>query len=159
MLGRMEGKNRLTYRVAQAEDQRVVVQLLNELVDELGPSEMADRVKPLLDDDIRLALQSPQVRIFLAELDGEPVGLSRGDVLTTDPIFRLRDDHRCGYVDQMFVRASYRDRGIGAQLLRLCEDWFREQGIGHSILHAAPKAVRFYARIGYQPNREMFKRL
>ena len=33
---------------------------------------------------------------------------------------------------------------------------------GHVVvadLHAAPKAVRFYAREGYQPNREMFKKL
>ena len=93
------------------------------------------------------------------EVDGEAVGLSRGDVLSEDPIFRLRDDHRCGYVDQMFVRPAYRQQGVGAQLLEMCEGWFREQGIGHCLLHAAPRAVRFYARIGYQPNREMFKKL
>jgi GNAT superfamily N-acetyltransferase len=159
MLPAMDGAGKLTYRVAGAKDLRVVVDLLGELVDELGPHDMAERVKPLLDEDIRIALASRAVRVFLAEVDGQPVGLSRGDVLTTDPIFRLRDDHRCGYIDQMFVQAAYRDRGVGAQLLRLCEDWFREQGIGHCLLHAAPKAVRFYARIGYQPNREMFKRL
>lgn len=155
----MEVAGQLTYRIASEQDHDLVVRLLGELVDELGPTDMADRVKPLLQGDIRLALASPQVRIFIAQLDGVPVGLSRGDVLTTDPIFRLREDHRCGYVDQMFVRAGHRDRGIGAQLLKLCEDWFREQGIAHCLLHAAPKAVRFYARIGYQPNREMFKRL
>jgi GNAT superfamily N-acetyltransferase len=159
MLPAMDAAGKLTYRVAGAKDLPVVVDMLGELVDELGPNDMADRVKSLLEEDIRLALVSKAVRIFLAEVDGEAVGLSRGDVLTTDPIFRLRDDHRCGYIDQMFVRAAYRDRGLGAQLLRLCEDWFRDLGIGHCLLHAAPKAVRFYARVGYQPNREMFKRL
>lgn len=148
-----------TFRVATPQDHQAVVDLLGELVDELGPDEMADRVKPLLYEDIRIALRSPNIRIFLAEIGGEPVGLSRGDVITADPIFRLRDDHRCGYIDQMFVRQAYRDLGLGGRLLRLCEDWFREQSIGHCLLHAAPKAVRFYARVGYQPNREMFKKL
>lgn len=149
----------IKYRVASPADCALVVGLLGELVDELGPNDMADKVKPLLDDDIRLALNTPTIRIFLADIDGQTVGLSRGDILTADPIFRLRDDQRCGYIDQMFVRAGYRDHGLGAVLLRMCEDWFREQGIEHCILHAAPKAVRFYARVGYQPNREMFKRL
>ncbi len=147
------------FRVATGADHAVVVQLLRELVDELGPSDGAGRVKVLLDEDIKIALASPQIRIFLVEIDGHPVGLGRADVLTTDPIFRLRDDHRCGYIDQMYVRPAFRDRGLGSQLMRRCEDWFRQQGIAHSLLHAAPRALRFYAREGYMPNREMFKRL
>ncbi|MEM6732095.1 MAG: GNAT family N-acetyltransferase, partial [Myxococcota bacterium] len=149
----------VTYRVAESLDHEIVVAMLRELVDELGPSDTAPRIKLRLDGDIRAALESADVRIFLAEKDGDVIGLSRGDILTGDPIFRLRDDRRCGYVDQMFVRPAYRSTGVGAHLLGLCEDWFREKGIGHALLHAAPRAVRFYAREGYQPNREMFKRL
>ena len=148
-----------SYRVAIPSDHTITVKLLEELVDELGPPEVAARVKMHLNDDTRQAFASPHVRIFLAEVDGRVIGLGRADVLTTDPIFRLRDDHRCGYVDQMYVRPGYRDRGIGSRLLSLCENWFRQQGIGHSLLHAAPKAVHFYGREGYQANREMFKRL
>ncbi len=148
-----------SFRVASPADHAIVVRLLEELVDELGPPDMAAKVKSRLDEDIDAAFATNRVRIFLAEMNGQVVGLGRADVLTTDPIFRLRDDQRCGYVDQMFVRPGYRDRGIGSHLLKLCEDWFREQGIGHALLHAAPKAVRFYGREGYQANREMFKRL
>src|ERR1700744_3870993 len=107
----------VVYRVAGPKDQAAVVSLMCELVDELGPGEMADRVKPLLDADIRIALASKTIRIFLAEANNAPVGLSRGDVLTQDPIFRLREDHRCGYIDQMFVQAKYRAQGVGAHLL------------------------------------------
>lgn len=148
-----------SYRFATAADHAVVVELLGELVDELGPKETAARVRTRLEEDIRRALASDAVCIILAEVSGAPIGLARGDILTTDPIFRLREDHRCGYVDQMFVRPQFRGNKIGAELLRRCEEWFRERGIAHSILHAAPKAVRFYAGYGYQPNREMFKRL
>lgn len=152
-------QSQVIYRVAERSDCDTVIQMLCELVDELGVDEESEQIKRMLHDDIRSAYENPNIRIFLAELDGSPIGLGRADILTTDPIFRLREDHRCGYIDQMYVRNAYRDRGIGAHLLRLCEQWFRDQGIAHCILHAAPKAVRFYARIGYQPNREMFKRL
>lgn len=149
----------LSYRLAGDDDHPVIVRLMVELVDELGPAEMAQRVRPLLADDIRRALETDTIRVFLAELDGEVIGLSRADVLTEDPVFRLRTDHRCGYVDQMYVRPANRGRGIGLELLRRCEAWFKEQGIAFCLLHAAPKAARFYTRHGYQPNREMFKRI
>ena len=147
------------YRIAMPSDQKSVVQLLSDLIDELGPKEWAEQLKAHLPADIQKALASEQVRIFLAELHGEVVGLSRADVLSQDPIFRMRDDHRCGYVDQMYVRKEHRSRGLGAELLVRAEEWFRALGIGFAILHAAPRAVQFYANSGYQPNREMFKRL
>ena len=155
----MQEQAALTYRVATAADHAVVVAMLQELVDELGPHDAQGPIRARLDTDIALAWQVPHIRIFLAEVGGAAVGLSRGDVLHHDPIFRLRPDNRCGYIDQMYVRQGYRDRGVGAALLALCETWFRSLDIHHCLLHAAPRAVRFYARTGYQPNREMFKRL
>jgi GNAT superfamily N-acetyltransferase len=148
-----------SYRVATPGDKAVIVEMLHELVVELGPAEGAARLRSRIDDDIRDALVSPKVRIFLAEAGGVGVGLGRADVLFSDPIFRLRDDQRCGYIDQMYVRPRYRGRGVGQQLLRRCESWLREQDIAHVLLHAAPKALGFYEREGYLSNREMFKRL
>ena len=169
----------ILFRSATDKDHGLVVQMLGELVVELGPLATADRVRPRLPEDIHLALASPDIHIviatatedLLAEIQipqghrdqltdgGLDIGLGRADILRADPIFRLRDDQRCGYVDQMYVRPPFRGRGIGTQLLAQCEAWFREQGILHCLLHAAPAAVNFYSRHGYQPNREMFKRL
>ena len=149
----------ITYREAVEADLGTLVELMTELIDELGPHEQNDSLKERLPQDLAAALESKLVVLYLACAEGEVIGLSRGDVLSTDPIFRLREDNRCGYIDQMYVRASYRRRGIGRELLALCEDWFRGHGIKHCILHAAVRAIRFYARAGYQSNREMFKRL
>lgn len=155
----MSDAREVIYRHAERTDHDVVVGMLGELVDEVGPRETALRVKRKLPEDVMAALSSSDVLIIVAQVGSEPVGLARADILSSDPIFRLRDDHRCGYVDQMFVRPAFRGRSIGAEMLRRCEAWFRSRGIAHSILHAAPRAVRFYAQHGYQPNREMFKRL
>lgn len=146
-------------RAAEPVDHAVVVSLLDELISELGPQDLYEVVQPRLAADIAQALTSPEVCIFVAEISGQTIGLARADILRHDPIFRLRPDHRCGYVDQMFVRPVFRGRGLGAQLLSSCEDWFRAQHIEYVVLHAAPRAVRFYSIRGYSANREMFKRL
>ena len=149
----------VTFRIATPDDLGVIVGLMIELIDELGAGDGNKDIKERLPEDITKALSSDQVCFFLAFNGPVCVGLSRGDILSSDPIFRLRADNRCGFVDQMYVQPQYRRTGIGAQLLSKCEDWFKSQGIGHVLLHAAVRAIRFYARAGYQSNREMFKKL
>ena len=150
----------ITYRQALPSDANHVIALLSELLRELGPEENAMLVIPKLPEDTASAFENSHVVFFLAEHKQEgPIGLSRGDILHNDPIFRLRSDMRCGYVDQMYVLRNYRKRGIGTHLLKLCENWFSAQGVKHVLLHAAPKALPFYQREGYVSNREMIKRL
>ena len=149
----------VTYRRATPEDHNQVVELVAELVDEIGLESSAAHVKQGLDADLRAALGSPVVAIFLAVRDGEIIGVSRADILDQDPTFRLSPDRRCGYVDQMYVRPAHRSATVGAALLQRCEAWFLEQGVEFALLHAAVRAVRFYAKAGYVSNREMFKKL
>ena len=155
----MSQADTITYREAVDADLATLIELMTELIDELGPHEQNQSLKERLPADLETALASNSVVIYLACAGPEVIGLSRGDILSADPIFRLREDNRCGYIDQMYVRASHRRRGVGRELLTLCEEWFRGQGIKHCILHAAVRAIRFYARAGYQSNREMFKKL
>jgi len=149
----------ISFRQAKSSDHEVVVDLMQELVNELDPLEDASGIKIRISQDIQKALNSENICIFLATREDSVIGFSRGDILFEDPIFRLRADNRCGYVDQMFVNPNYRGNKIGEKLLALCESWFRSKGIRYSILHAAVRATRFYARSGYQSNREMFKKL
>jgi len=149
----------ISYRKAIPSDHPTLLELMRELVAELGASASTPEILDRLDGDIVTALKSQRCQFFLA-LDGEqPAGLSRADILDSDPIFRLRKSTLCGYVDQMYVRDEFRHQGVGQQLLGHCEDWFRSEGIEYSLLHASVAAVGFYARANYKPNREMFKRL
>ncbi len=152
--------NGICIREAQSlKDHATIVTLLGELVDELGNEASAQQVRSRLDADTAHALSTDNICFFIAERGTSPVALARADILHNDPVFRLRADQRCGYVDQMYVRPAYRSMGLGRALLKQCEAWFRDHHIAHCILHAAPKAAQFYARLGYQPNREMFKKL
>lgn len=149
----------ISYREATGADQDTLLLLMVELVRELGASGASPGIEGRLEGDIHTALSSPQCQFFLATENDQAVGLSRADILTSDPIFRLRENTRCGYVDQMYVRPEFRSIGVGQRLLERCEDWFRGEGIAYCILHASVAAVGFYARANYKPNREMFKRL
>ena len=103
----------ISFRQAQPCDHEVVVNLMRELIDELDPIEDASGIKIRLSDDIQKALNSEDICIFLATLEDSVIGFSRSDILFEDPIFRLRADNRCGYVDQMFVNPNYRGKKIG----------------------------------------------
>jgi ribosomal protein S18 acetylase RimI-like enzyme len=52
-----------------------------------------------------------------------------------------------------FVAPAYRDRGLGAQLLELAEDWARQQGLPCLGLHVSASnsiAQRLYRSLGYE---------
>ncbi len=147
------------FRTGAPTDHALVVSMLAALFDEIAPADVAERSKRHLSADITAALQSSLVRVFIAERDGRAAGMIRVDILSGAPSFRLTDEPRCGYIDQMWVRPADRNQRLGRRLLRLAEDWVRAQGIGHCLLHAAPKAVQFYSRLDYQSTRQLFKKL
>jgi len=150
---------RFSSRVATEADRALVVTLLHELFEEIAPGAVGDESKRLIDGDTKAALASADVRIFLLEMDGQAAGLARADFSSAFTVFRLREDKRGGYVDQMFVRRAHRKQKLGKALLLLCENWLRERGATHCLLHAAPNAQGFYAQRGYQSTRELFKKL
>ena len=149
----------IQYREATKDDRDVVYELMTDLIGELSSDANIREFMSKLASDIDLALERDDIVFILATLEDEVIGLARADILYQDPIFRLRSETRCGYIDQMYVRPKHRRGGIGGGLLSQCERWLREQGLTHVLLHAAIRAVRFYAARGYQSNREMFKKL
>jgi GNAT superfamily N-acetyltransferase len=146
-------------RAATAADAETIAVLLMELVEELVAAGDVARLRARMPGDVADGLRDSNVRFFVQEFQGRAAGIARADILHADPIFRLRADPRCGYVDQMYVRPRARGRGFGRALLCRCEAWFREEGVGHVLLHSAPHALPFYVRLGYETNREMVKAL
>jgi len=149
----------IALRLAGRGDHAIIVALMKSLFDEVAPGAPAEESKRLVDADIALALTLPDVRIVLAEQSGAAIGVARVDISTAFPTFRMREDKRCGYIDQMFVQRGFRKLGLGKRMLGMCEEWLRERGIPYCMLHAAPNALTFYGPLGYQTTRELFKKL
>lgn len=56
-------------------------------------------------------------------------------------------------VKRVFVRAEYRGRGLGRQLLQALETWARQKGYAYLILESGEPltaAMRLYRSMGYE---------
>jgi predicted N-acetyltransferase YhbS len=63
----------------------------------------------------------------------------------------VTDFEYCCYLSDLAVDESYQKRGIGKQLIRLTQSKLGEQA--KIILLAAPKAERYYPKIGFESHR------
>ncbi|HJR53756.1 MAG TPA: GNAT family N-acetyltransferase [Gemmatimonadota bacterium] len=88
---------------------------------------------------------------WLARADGEPVGYG---ILCCG--FSLEYGGRDAFIDELYVRPGWRDRGIGNRLLDAMEARCRAAGIVALHLevdHDNPDGLRLYTRRGFVDHR------
>ena len=78
-------------------------------------------------------LESAHETSFLAELNGEPVGLMRCVEAAASPLFV--PDRYC-YVSSVYVRPDHRRRGVLRVLLGRARDWCTERGLTEMRLNS-----------------------
>ena len=88
-------------------------------------------------------LKCPPVQYILAYQDGRAVGYS-STWEGTDGV---------GQVEDIFVRADYRRRGIAAAMIHHCVEIARERGAGPLVIVVDPRnaAKYLYSALGWQP--------
>ena len=88
-------------------------------------------------------LKCPPVRYVLAYQDGRAVGYSS--------TWEGRDG--VGQVENIFVHAPYRRRGIAAAMIRYCVEIAREHGAGPMVIVVDPRnaAKHLYSALGWRP--------
>ena len=89
-----------------------------------------------------------------AMLDGQQVG---SVLMNWAPKYRPFAVQGLAEVQELFVEAEYRQRGIGRAMVEYCEDLARDQGhtqigIGVGLTGDYGAAQRLYARMGYIPD-------
>jgi GNAT superfamily N-acetyltransferase len=99
----------------------------------LGPFRHSGSVEPAHQEAIAQAIRSEMV--FVAEVDGEIVGVLRG---------------RTTRLGSLFVRGDLHRRGIGRRLVARFEQACAEQGGGTIKVAATLYAVPFYLEMGYK---------
>ena len=87
-------------------------------------------------------------------LDGQQVG---SVLMNWAPKYRPFAVQGLAEVQELFVEAEYRQRGIGRAMVEYCEDLARDQGhtqigIGVGLTGDYGAAQRLYARMGYIPD-------
>jgi len=97
-------------------------------------------------DDVTKVLESPAASVFIAELDGRPIG----------SLIATWDGWRA-HLYRLAVLPAYRRRGIASALVRAGEDELRRRGARRAnaiVLLAEDLATGFWASVGYRHQHE-----
>ncbi len=95
-------------------------------------------------------LRAPTEQIFLAERDGDVVGILRCVESVGSP---LLDPSRYAYVSSVYVTPESRRSGVLRALLASAERWARARGLGQMRLHnvaGSPSAEGAWSALGFE---------
>ncbi len=142
----------VSVRLASMDDAPGIVELWAQLRTHVGrsaaytPSPTSERVIEALAH----AQQDPSARMYVAVSDEEVVGMALAVVTPMSPFMPFP----VVQVDYLQVKAGFERRGIGKSLLTATTAFADEVGTEHvmvNVFPAAREALRFYARLGFQP--------
>jgi len=111
--------------------------VLADVVDLYRDSTLAER-RPM-DDEAIVADMFRHANLVITAWDGQRmVGIAR----------TLTDFSYVGYLADLAVRVSYQNRGIGTALIQQTRERMGDRSM--LVLLAAPKAVDYYAKLGFR---------
>jgi GNAT superfamily N-acetyltransferase len=134
--------DRLLIRDAELSNVNAIAALITELGYPTATEEMQIRLTSVA--------QHPDYKTLVAETDNEIVGLA-------GMVKGMYYEHNGTYVRILafVVKKNFRNRSVGKQLLKACEDWAIAQGAKTMLLNSGNRNERvpahlFYQKMGYQ---------
>jgi GNAT superfamily N-acetyltransferase len=88
--------------------------------------------------------------MWLAEEGGRPVGMMNLAIYERMPRPGRALSH-WGYLGNVFVRAVYRNRGIGSRLVSAALDYADRNGLARVVLSPTERSIPLYERAGFGP--------
>jgi GNAT superfamily N-acetyltransferase len=142
----------LTLRIRAAQPADVPV--IADLIRQLAKFEKLENEVVLTEELLRIGLFGPHpyAETVIAEKDGKPIGFAL--FFHTFSTFLARPGI---YLEDLFVLAEHRGRGVGRALLAHLAHLAVERGCGRlewAVLNWNQEAIRFYERLGARPNSE-----
>ena len=114
----------------------------------------SDSLKPLsktIDiyfEYFKAELRKKNSSVFIAE-DKKPIGII---IATYFKPLRISKFARKGYVSNLYIKKSYRNKGIGKKLLNISLKWLKQNKVKYISLEIHlenKKALKFYRNLGF----------
>jgi GNAT superfamily N-acetyltransferase len=151
---RPDPTSRVAVRRAESSDLARVVEfrlaLLREYADHPLYADLHPDVVDRAFDLYQAQILAVDERLFIAEMDGEAVGVLRCVDVRGSPL--VRPERYC-YVSSVYVRPSARRQGVMRALVRAAERWCDERGLGEMRLHnavASRVAAAAWGALGFE---------
>jgi GNAT superfamily N-acetyltransferase len=141
-------KSGVTVRPPKPEDTPALVALLKQLGYPVTHS--------LVERQTALSAADSRMRVLVAELEREVVGLATGHLLLV-----IHEENPLAMLTALVVRDDARGTGIGRTLVDAIHTWARELGAKRIVVTsglARTDAHAFYERIGYEHTARRFSR-
>lgn len=126
----------------------------------VGPAETRADWRELALAFLTEARQAGGFAGFVVRRDGIALGSACARPMPAAyPAFRDVDAVRVGYVWGLYVEPAERGQGLGRRLVEACLAHLAAQGCGRALLHAGPRSLPLYARLGFSETGEMALKL
>lgn len=154
-------------RLAKSTDHPAACRLYAE-ADALHARERPDRFQPTNQPArsqrlFHAHLADPDQALFVAEVDGDVVGLVRVQALERleVPDVPALTPRRYAMVQELVVAQTHQRRGIATRLMTKAHRWARDRGlteIGLNVYDFNQPALRLYKKLGYSPDSRRLSR-
>lgn len=145
-------------RVATPEDDILIAQQFYQLWldNNVAPSSLQPNWEEITLEFIDRARQDLNYRAFLAEVEGRAIASISCQLFAgLYPGVLSADYRKYGYIWNVFVEESYRNRGIATQLMQVTIDYLKSLNCTKIILHATPMGKPVYERLEFVSSNEM----
>lgn len=136
----------ITFKIGKISDTKRLLQLIREFYDESGDLVFDNNLTPAALE--RLLLDNSLGYVWLIQHDNEAIGY-----LIVTLGYSLEYYGRDAFIDELYIRADYRGKGLGTRAIKLAEDFCRTIGI--KALHLEVDRVNtgaqaFYRKLGFK---------
>lgn len=136
----------LRIRFAHASDSPLILEFIKELAEYEG---MAQEVTATEADIYHSLFLEKQAKVLIAEYENQPAAFA-----LFYPVYSTFSGHQNLFLEDLFVRDSYRGKGIGKALMKQLAQIAVHQGaqrLDWYVLEDNVKGSEFYKRLGAQP--------
>lgn len=115
----------------------------------------------VLSKELRKVIKSRKDKVFVAEVEKKIVGFIWIGIKYDNWVYAEADDY--GEIEYLFVKNSYRGKGISSMLRKKSFEWFRKKKVQWVMLHVHKKnkkAHKVYKKWGYEDyEKTMWRRI
>lgn len=139
----------ITIRDATLADMPVLLQFEQGVISAERPFDVTLAEDPINYYDLEQLITASHIRLVVAQSGDEVIGSGYARIETAKPYMRHK---RYAYLGFMFVKDSWRGKGVNKMIIEALKEWTLEQGISEmrlEVYNENESALKAYEKVGF----------